>query len=244
MRLRHLTVPIAVAGLLAGCGGGPDRARTIGESSTGTSSAGGSTSQRPEPPSAGDELTSAEAKKALLTVEDMPTGWSAAPPSSSSSSSSDTIKPESCQKLFDEMDSQSGPGAKVSQEVSFTSGGALGAQLTETVSSFDAGDQQDKVGKLADRLTTCPTFTSVDADGSTTKLEMSGLSFPNLGDQTFAFRAAGTVQGIDVTLDGVFVATDHNVVSITVGGLRTIDGSELEQIARAGVRKVAGVAKS
>ncbi len=251
MRLRHLTGAIAAsvlpALLLAGCADSPDRAQTIGGSGSGTSTAASSSSQA-KPARAGDELTAAQAKKALLDVSDMPTGWSPVPasPSSSSSSSSasssGTIKPASCQKLFDEMDNDSGPEAKVSQEVSFTSGGALGSQLTETVSSFEAGDQQDKVGRLADLLTSCPTITTVDS-GEKTKLTLTGLSFPNLGDQTLAFRAASTVQGIDVTLDAVFVATDHNVVSITVGGLKSVDGAELEKIVRAGVAKVAAVAE-
>lgn len=57
---------------------------------------------------------------------------------------------------------------------------------------------------------------------------MTGLSFPNLGDQTLAFRATAKAEGIDVVLDVVFVAVGHNIVSFTAAGPQPISGADLK----------------
>ena len=75
-------------------------------------------------------------------------------------------------------------------------------------------------------------------------MTMTGLSFPNLGDQTLAFRAKAKSEGIEVVIDAVFVAVGHNVVSFTAAGLSPMAGDDLETVARAGMKKVAAAAKS
>ncbi|MGL5851856.1 MAG: hypothetical protein ACRCZD_13845 [Phycicoccus sp.] len=201
------------------------------------------TTAAPKPKGAGDELNAEQVKAALLTVGDLPTGWAAAEPEPEEEDES-TIEPASCQRLFDQMDSAKlEVKAKHKAKASFEQGGMLGIQLEEEVSSFADDGQSGRVKELAEALTTCPKVTIVDG-GERTPMTMAGLSFPNLGDQTLAFRATLTSDGVDVVADIVFVAVGRNVITFTAGGLQPMPGTDFEAIARAGVSKVAAAAKS
>ena len=241
MSARVLLVSMVGALMLAGCGSAPERAATIGPQ-TGPAAAK-QTPVAPKPKGAGDALSLAQVKSALLSVADMPTGW-AQEKNTPDDNSKATIQPASCQKMFDDMDSKtSGKKARVKDKVSFSQGGMLGAQLEVEVASFAADNQGDKVEGLAKALTKCSTIKSTKG-GETIELTMAGLSFPNLGDQTLALRATGKTAELTVIVDMVFVATGHNIVSFTAAGLQPLPGAELEKIARAGMAKVATAARS
>jgi hypothetical protein len=73
------------------------------------------------------------------------------------------------------------------------------------VASFDEDGQAGNIQSVADALTKCSTITSTE-DGQTAEITMTGLSFPNLGDQTLALRINVKMGEIEAVSDGVFVA--------------------------------------
>ena len=240
---RLLVVPtLVLIGALSACGSAPERAETVGTASPAAPVAE-PTKAAPKPKGAGDELNATQVKAALLAVGDMPTGWAAAE-SEPDKEDNSTVEPASCQKLFDQMDStKQDVKAKHKAKASFEQGGMLGVQFEEEVASFADDGQGDKVQGVAQALTKCPKLTIVDG-ADRTPMTMTGLSFPNLGDQTLAFRATAKAEGIDVVLDVVFVAVGHNIVSFTAAGLQPMSGTDLEKVARAGMSKVAVASKS
>ncbi len=239
---RLLAVPaLVLLGAVAACGSAPERAVTVGNASPAAPAA--ETTAAPKPKGAGDELSAKQVKAALLAVGDMPTGWAAAE-SEPDEEDNSAVEPASCQKLFDQMDStKQGVKAKHKGKASFEQGGMLGVQFEEEVASFPDDGQGDKVQDVAQALTKCPKLVIVDG-ADRTPMTMTGLSFPNLGDQTLAFRATAKTEGIEVVLDVVFVAVGHNIVSFTAAGLQPMSGADLETVARAGMSKVAAAAKS
>ena len=244
MRISRVAVPALAIALMAGCSSSPDRAVTVGQASSSSSAAAQQTSAQPKPRGAGDELTSAQAKAGLLTVADLPTGWSAAanfPPSTNNS----TVTPAVCQTVFDKMDAtKAGAKATVKATASFTTGGALGQQLTMDIASFDADNQAAKIQAVATALTKCAHVTATDAKGAKVSMDMTGLSFPNLGDQTFALRVTAKSGALTIVVDLATVAIGHNFVTFTAAGLQPLPGADLEKIARAGITKVGRAAAS
>ncbi len=240
---RLLALPVvALATILGACGSPPQRAATVGVD-TPAAKAAEATKEAPKPKGAGDKLDAKKVKAAVLAVGDMPTGWAAGEVSPDEEDTS-TVEPASCQKLFDEM-SNAGDAAKAKYKAkaSFTQGGMLGVQFDNEVASFEADHQGDKIEGLAQVLTKCAKLTVVDGTDRT-PMTMTGLSFPNLGDQTLAFRANAKSGGIEIVVDIVFVAVGHNIVSFTAAGLQPLAGPEMEKIARAGLAKVATAATS
>ncbi|KQU64139.1 hypothetical protein [Phycicoccus sp. Root101] len=242
-RTARLALPVAVLALaLTACGNAPERAVTVGTQSP-AAKAAQTSEAAPKPKGAGDKLNAKQVKAALLAVGDMPTGWAAAE-SEPEKDDTSTVEPASCQKLFDNMDTSGKKvKAKNKAKTSFTQGGMLGVQFEEEVASFDDDNQGDKVQGLAKVLTECSKMTVVDG-ADRMPMTMTGLSFPNLGDQTLAFRAKAKSDGIEVVIDAVFVAVGHNVVSFTAAGLTPMAGDDMEKVARAGMDKVATAAKS
>ena len=242
MRIPRVAVPALAIALLAGCSSSPERAVTVGQASSNPPTQ--QTSAQPKPHGAGDELTAAQARAGLLSVTDLPTGWSAAtnfPPSTNNS----TVTPAVCQTVFDKLDPAKGATkAKVKATASFTTGGALGQQLTMDIASFDAENQAAKIQAVADALTKCAHVTVTDAKGAKAAMDMTGLSFPNLGDQTFAFRVTAKSGALTIVVDLATVAIGHNFVTFTTAGLQPLPGADLEKIARAGVTKVGRAAAS
>jgi hypothetical protein len=209
----------------------PERADTIAEPA-GQPGESGETVDAPVSDGAGDTLTKKQAKAALLTVKDLPSGWSV-DKSADDSSEESTTEPARCAAIFDAVDKdKSKPVAEA--KVNFSQGFVI---LEETVASY-RDDVDDAVKETAEALNKCPEFTSVEPDGSRAKLSMSGLSFPNLGDRTLATRIKGRTDGVDVLLDIVIIAVGHNIVMISAGGLTPVPGDDLEAVAKRAVAKL------
>jgi hypothetical protein len=219
--LKILTMVLVVA--LAGCGADrPERADTVR----------GPTPTFQEDVEEAVALTQRQLESALLTVEDMPTGWSV--DTSEDSDSEDVVEPAECGALFETLDKAPDPVAKA--EAAFTAGG-LGPFLEHGVTSFEESTA-DQLDLVVDTLNQCPEFSSTDAEGVTTEFTTAPLSFPNLGDRTLALRFQGSTGGIDVVVDALFIAIGSNGISIVVGGLVPMEGQELESIATTAVEKL------
>ena len=100
--------------------------------------------------------------------------------------------------------------------------------LSQSIASYSQDNVGDGVKSIGQLLSKCPSFTST-VNSEMTKFTVSALSFPNLGDQTFATRMTGGTQSITATLDVVIVGVGHNMVSFVAGGLQPMNPADLRK---------------
>jgi hypothetical protein len=220
----------------------PERADTVTGATQETSPTSGESAEAPEV--AAGALTQAQVEAALLTLEDLPSGWSINTSSADFEESEDTTEPPECGVLFDSLDEAAmTPVAKA--EAEFTAGD-LGPFLFHAVQSFEE-DVAGHIESVTDVLNQCPEFSSTDAAGVRTEFSTAPLSFPNLGDQTWALRLQGSSQDIDIVFDVVSIALGQNLITLVAVGfqlLQPIPGSELESAATTAVQKLEAAANT
>jgi hypothetical protein len=235
--MKALIAALCAAVLLAACSGsGDDRAQTVpAPTTTAANGAPAETANSSDtaPPSeaapADVKLTKAQIKKALLTINDMPTGYSI-----DSSNDDDDDTPSGCKPLDSLPDTDQYPD---SAEINFTKG-SFGPFVGEGITALPEGQAHKLLGELADALSKCSTFSSKNDDGTTTKATLQPLSFPKLGDETFAVRLAMDAEGFPLTLDLVVVRSGSNLLLIDNAGIGTVDSSVTESVTRKAVKKL------
>lgn len=229
------TLPaMALSLALAACGGGEDgsdgdRARTIAVPNSSAAEA---------PEEGGEEtLTEAQLEAALLTVPDLPTGYTAAANDGEDDADDGDAAGANaeCSERFEALGDAEGSVADA--EANFE--GGLGVVLEQTLESFEDEDVlAQRFDDVVDVLSDCPSFITTDDTGATTELNISALSFPKLGDDTVALAVAGKSGGFDLRLNLVLVRLGRNAMNLAQGGL-TADAAVLEQVARTGLDKLA-----
>lgn len=210
------TAGVLLAGLTA-CGGGSHRATTVPQA---TGSASGSTSAPPSPAGATTTpkgaastapstvkavLTTARLKTALLTVAEMPTGFSLSKPTPDTSS--DDASGSACAKRYAALSkSNARDNTTAKADRAFDQGGLTGEYVDQQLSAFPAELQaRASLKRFTSVVSDCPTFTTVDKAGTRTDLTFQALSFPKLGDETFAAKVTAKSAGTNVS--GHLVAT-------------------------------------
>lgn len=184
-----LLLVVVALGIASSCGSNSDKGDGQ-ESTEATLSASGTLADEPETPSpspspspttspdphAEDDL----ARSLLLTVNDLPTGWSETPPDDEE------------KNPFDECDRGSPPGATGEAETNnFSRGGA--AAFSEDVVVFaaqaDAVSSLDRIQGLADCLVALINDGKLDTDEAEfSDAKFGAMSFPSFGDVTDAYR--------------------------------------------------------
>jgi hypothetical protein len=235
MHARPLAAGLAAATLLvtslSGCGR-DDRALTVGGNDTGSDT---SSVAAPEK-AAGKQLTEAQAKAALLTPRDLPKGWVInEPEAEEDDDTDDTVTPKRCDTILSALEESTGD-APVEAEVEFTKKGELFSSITETISSYDEEIDGDALGDLAAALTECPTFTTIDGEGTESKITIKPMSIANLGDQSLAFGMTVDLgEGWKIPMSVLFVNVGHN--SIALANLGT-SGKQLQSIGKAAIKRL------
>lgn len=241
------TVVALVAVGLSSCGDDrPDRAITVDPSHAGENN--GPLGQNSEdetgdaadepPEAAGAQLTDAQAKAAVLTIQDMPSGWSQQPnDDDDSDDEGSTYEPAECQEVIDALDEDDeDPVAEA--EVTFNNGGPFGTTFNETVSSYAEEGDAEAAQKVADAFSKCPKFTETAKDGTVSTYTVSPMSFPNLGDQTLAFAMTVESEGFTVNLNAVWIGIGHNAIALFNGGVTGASGADLEQFAHKAIARL------
>lgn len=225
-------VVLATATGVAGCSSHPERAATIVEPST-------AEAVRSSAAEAGDsarsELTTAQVEAALPQVVDFPTGWSTDPDRTvtkdDDDSADETVEPARCEAVFKGLRDNAKIKESVRADADFTAG-ALGPFLGVTIKSFPNDFDTSTFTDLTSGLSKCPKFTMTKA-GEKTSYTASALSFPKLGDATYAVRLTAASSEITAGFDVVGIAVGHNLVQVgQVGVGGSGDAKVMETVAR------------
>lgn len=208
---------------VAGCSNtGRDRAETVEQPDA------VSTVQQDQ----GRKLTAEQARSALLTVTDLPTGWSAKP-------DTDTAKKDSsgdyqeCPKLaavFKELESVDDISAD------FTS--STGSDVSEAIMPVTVSAAERLVTEFSEAVTTCKVLSTQTDSGMPFDMYLTALSFPKLADETFAFRTTAALMGATVNADMALVRRNGVLIFIVQTAAEQIDTGATEDVARRALTKV------
>lgn len=226
-------IVVAVMLGLVSCGGDADRALTVSEPTSSASPNGDVDGSLGAP-------STTDAQAALLTLDDLPAGWTVDPEDGGggfglggSGGTPDSPESSECARVARELNDEE-PIAEA--EADFTAGG-FGPYLTHSVSFFDQ-DTAPMVERLATVLGDCPEALSKQYEDPSFDYRIQPLSFPELGDRTTAVRMVAMSGFTTATFDFVAVAVDRTVSILFTGGSDTLDGSELERLARLSVDRI------
>jgi hypothetical protein len=226
MRRRLFSIAVAVCALVtAGCGAdgsSGDRARTVPQD---TATAAHQTGKGPA-----KQLSDGQLRAALLTVQDMPTGFTV--DTDTSKDSAGTL--QGCEQL-DGLNQNAGTGLDI--EAKFTKGG-FGPFVSETLGQKDEKEAKAAVDKFADALSSCKTAKSTGTDGKVTEFHLSPLSFPKLGDDTFALRMSADAEGLTIGIDVIVVRRAGVMLVVLNAGVGSPDSAITETVARKALAKV------
>jgi len=215
MKLRNALLLTAVP-LLAACSSTTQgQAQTLAAPSTAASS-----------PSPAVNAANPVLKAALLTVTDLPAGWSAF------QSSDNSGGPASCPAL------NNGPWKKLPQsaDANFSQGQA-GPFLLEELASGSSNQVSAALQSFANATSTCSHFTS-KSGSNTLDLTLTALSFPKYADSTYAF--AITIKsdaGLNAAGDIVVVRKGNVLMEVTVFGFGSVPVSQAEDLVSKAVAK-------
>ena len=201
-----------------------------GEKSARTSSTTASTTTTTAPPDAATLATR------LVTVADVPSGYSQQAPDPSSNDTSD-LKICGGPSLEEIVDSAS------QAEVSFL-GGTIGPALVEILSAYPSMKEASAVLVAAKaQLGSCTEFSQTDADGTTFNYTIAPLSAAKVGDDRVAVRLSTTVEAGSINADVVFVRSGATIVTgvgvsvLSVFGGGQVQPGQLDAFIAAAVKK-------
>lgn len=176
----------------------------------------------------GSDVSEEELTDALLALEDMPSGWSVEPPDEDDGDDDATFC--DAEPLTEEID------ADASAERDFSAGEA-GPFLFELLAAMSEDEASRGVDYVRDAFD-CGEWTDPEDD---TVWNISEISFPEMGDETAAYRLSTTA--------GIFSA-NGNVVVVRNGGvlmmlvhveLGELDSELTEEMARKAFTKSQGI---
>jgi hypothetical protein len=245
MRSMLAVVVAVVVAATGACGGRDDRAVTINEGD-GTSS---QTNDKPavEAPDdpAGDELTQKQVNATLLTVEDLPSGWTLGEPSEDDADDSDDdeISPAKCAEVVEAMGADE-EDAVAEGERDFNKGGPFGTVMGVSISSYENEVDSDKLTEIAAVFGECSSFNGADKEGVVTEYKVAPLSLANLGDKSLALTMTVKSEGFTIPINIYLVVIGHNVMTFYNGGVTGADGADLESIGRLAVKRLEETVKS
>lgn len=231
---RILVTMTALALALGACGGDDDDglAQTVTTTST--------TSTTPSAPAerAGDEPSTTttaapgprDPQAILLKLEELPTGWTTSPPDEEDDGTSDMdCFAEAAGEDFDDQ---------ADAEVAFQQSD-FGPFIGASVTVEESGDAaQERVDLFATGMQACDGYTETDEDGNETTWTVSPLSFPDLGDGTFAARMGTTTFMGPMNVDIVVTRVDEVIVFTAHMSIGAADSELTERVQRLQVDRV------
>ena len=214
---------LAFTALMVGCGDGNDRAATVPDQPVATSTL--ETSGEPDESAVGesDSATISEERlsKALLTINDMPTGWTTTPPEAEDDDA------DFCGVDFEST-------AIVDIEVGFQQS-QTGPFIGHSLQLFPAGEGKRSFEAGVERASSCTEFTVTNEDGTVNTWRIWPLSFPEVGDDTLAFRVRAEVAFFGSATVDIIASRRGDVISVfalTVIGFGSPEPALTERLVR------------
>lgn len=205
--MRHLPALMLAVVMLAACGssGGDSTSSPAPAKASGAESP---TSTEPSPTPSSDsaseprQLSSGDLAAALLTINDIPPGYSADPPDESAvhtfcNYTSPVKETESAAQTFTKDEGLMTEVVKVG--------------IRQYGSADDAARQMDA---LVSAMNTCTSETYAGIDAT-----YALMSAPKLGKQTIGIRINFTTQGVDVALEELIVLDGAALIQVGQGGI-------------------------
>ena len=169
-------------------------------------------------------LTKAQLHSKLISLSNLPTGWSVDNSSSSSSVSSGCLA---------SLKKPPGKGTKVT--VSYANG-----QLPQLDELLASGPREVAAyNELNHVLARCKHFTASN-DGQTETFTVGAMSFPQLGDQSAAYQITFSVQGVNAGFDVLLFRTGSIEGVVVYGDIGSPDSSQFQAFATEAINKVEG----
>lgn len=227
MRARRWAAAAAVtATVLAGCSdAGDERARTVDDAA-----AAAAVGQAPL-----RTLTVEQARSALLVAADLPTGWTAEPdngaPKKDSSGDNDPCP------AYDAVTQKVSQADDIATDLTSPDG----SEVSEALIPMSEPDAKALFAEYSAAVTACKTLTIVPDDGVPFEMRFVALSFPQLADETFAFRVTATVLSRTMYIDTAVVRRGGVLVFIVPKPGETVDTALTEDVARRAIMKVDAV---
>lgn len=162
-----------------------------------------------------------------MGLEELPSGWAVSPPDDEEGDTTEEMDcfEDAAGQDFDDNE----PDAEVSYQQS-EMGPFLGATLYDAGSSDEAASLLDLFAK---GLQGCQGFTQTEDDGTETTWSVAPMSFPDLGDATFAARVTTMTFFGPFAIDIVVSRVDELVVFTTHAGIGAPpDAALTEQVQR------------
>lgn len=171
--------------------------------------------------------------KALLTSYDVPASWKR-----SKDVRGDPEDTTICDTSLATLEQHRAKLAEV--DVGFERGSA-GPFVVQAAAAYPAGTAPRVMDSLAAAVQPCRTLTVRDEEGTLTQWELTPIPFPQLGDQTVAFREYQPVNAVAALV--VYVRRgDLVTVVITIAIRAPVDRAQAERFARRADEKLAAVA--
>lgn len=219
---RRILAAVAVCALLvAGCS-----SQTSGSGEAATPATESAT---PTAPASASARPGARLKSQLLTVEDLPTGWSV----DSSGSANGAGTPACLRHLKDTMETHEHADVdfvKGSQFPALNQGLGRFAGSSAAVSTFTQG---------AGQLDKC-TDISFTSDGVKVAGTIGAMSLPSFGERSRAWQANLSAQGITFVFYILMVQKGAEVQVLVYGDVGTPDVEEFSTLAKTAVDKMQG----
>lgn len=215
---------IALLSIMTGCGQNDDQADTVegepaDESSDATPDQEGADSDAASEQEGTGSDAAPDAEAALLTLNDMPSGWTQAQDTETSNEASAICDQEPMED-FDPVDEAS---------ADFT-GGDLGPMLFHSVAVYEDDQAEQAIDTFLNTMDSCDEWTEEGENGTTT-FEAKPLSFSSYGDQTVAVRIQADSEAVGVTMDMVVWRRDDTLSVLGMGEVMSSpDGETTEEL--------------
>ena len=184
-------------------------------------------------------LTKPQAKKSLLVLSDMPTGFSQDRSGEQGSEVTYKSGDPACKDFVDNV--YGGRDAKVDVRRLFMED-VLGPVVHSSMTVREESDAKARMDAVTASLDGCQRF--IDGQDNA-KMKVSPVSFPKLGDQSVAYRLAGSSSDFDYSLTLVSVRLGGNTVHVGDGGLTGgVGAKKFERLVRTAVEKAESAARN
>jgi hypothetical protein len=236
VKLNHrplvIVATLAAAVTLTSCSGTPaPAAKTGGESGTTTTP---TTTVPPSPsstttaPAAPKARTSAQLKKALLKLDDLPSGFSLEPGSGGDSAPRASSKDPKCASFVKLSNADTAPGSTANAAVSF-SAGQDGPFIDEAIDALGSAAKVAALqAKFKAAIAACDKVTLSVPGAGTSTVAVRSVKPPAAGDHPLAARmtaTSGPLEGLEIVM--VTTGVRDTVISLSFVGATPddIDGA-------------------